>query len=333
MNWYYIDGPRRVGPLNETEWAELLRTGVIQPETLVWHEGMEKWTPYKLVSPPEEPGAGTTDSVEHIPEEPEETPEAFAARVVDLDYPVNLGRCVSRAWEVWISDLLPMVGAASIFTVFNLIVGKAAGALNFLEVLPLVVVQGILAGGLYDYYLHRMRGVPASITVMFSGFQTRFLTPLALQAIVSYLVSLLCFWPMKIAIKMLGIDALRADPTALAARFESDPNAVLVFLLVFLACSIPAVYFAFCWMFSIPLIIDKHMAFWPAMQLSRRKVLQHPWRVGVVSVVAGFLGIVGIIGFLIGAFFTAPLYFLVLLYLYEDMFNVPPRKPDGSQTH
>ena len=49
MNWYYIDGPRRVGPHNETAWAELVRTGIIQPETLVWHEGMEKWTPYREV--------------------------------------------------------------------------------------------------------------------------------------------------------------------------------------------------------------------------------------------------------------------------------------------
>jgi len=130
---------------------------------------------------------------------------------------------------------------------------------------------------------------------------------------------------------MLGFDATNVDQASITARLQSDPNAFLVLLLVLLTCLIPAIYFAFCWMFAVPLIVDKRMNFWPAMQLSRRKVLQHPWRISVVSVVAGILGIAGVVGFLICVFLTLPLYFLVMLYLYEDMFN-EPRKPGTPQT-
>jgi len=63
------------------------------------------------------------------------------------------------------------------------------------------------------------------------------------------------------------------------------------------------------------------MEFWPAMQLSRRKVLQHPWRVSWLVIVAGLLGFSGILGFVIGIFFTLPLYSLLFLFIYEDMFN------------
>ena len=85
-------------------------------------------------------------------------------------------------------------------------------------------------------------------------------------------------------------------------------------------------------MFSIPLIVDKDLAFWPAMKLSRAKVLQHPWRIGVLAVCAGVLGTLGILGFFIGIIFTLPLNYLVMLALYEEIFNPPtsiePPKPE-----
>jgi len=52
MNWYYIDGPKRVGPLTETEWDALVRRGAIQPETRVWNEELPSWVPWKDVPKP-----------------------------------------------------------------------------------------------------------------------------------------------------------------------------------------------------------------------------------------------------------------------------------------
>ena len=69
-------------------------------------------------------------------------------------------------------------------------------------------------------------------------------------------------------------------------------------------------------MFALPLIIDKRLPFWAAMNLSRRKVMQHPWKVGLLTVVAGMVGIVGLI-------FTIPVYIAATLYLYEDIFSEP----------
>ena len=310
MNWYYIDGPLRVGPINETEWAELVASGKILPETLVWHEGVEKWTPYRLMTPLEV----DPPDFEEVLETKEESPEEFAARVVDLDYPVDFDRCISQAWKVFKSNFWELVGATLL--IFAAIV--AGAKLPILEYAVPMLLQGVLMGGLYKIYLYRLRGQPSVFTDLFAGFEPSLFKQLALQNLVSALVSQMCFIPVLIAMKMKEITFQNLQET-----LTGDPQIALVLMLVFLACAIPAIYFSFCWMFALPLIVDKGMAFWPAMQLSRAKVLQHPWRISVLLVIAGIVAISGMLGFGLGVVFTLPLYFLIELFQYEDIFNPP----------
>jgi len=51
MDWYYVDAGQQAGPVEETQLEELSRSGKIQPDTLVWHEGMTEWQPYSAVKP------------------------------------------------------------------------------------------------------------------------------------------------------------------------------------------------------------------------------------------------------------------------------------------
>ena len=56
---------------------------------------------------------------------------------------------------------------------------------------------------------------------------------------------------------------------------------------------IPAIYLSISWMFSLPLIIDKQMEFWPAMSASRRMVAKHWWLVFGLMVVCGLINLAG----------------------------------------
>lgn len=38
MNWYYVDQGQPAGPVNDAQFEELVRSGKIQPATLVWRE-------------------------------------------------------------------------------------------------------------------------------------------------------------------------------------------------------------------------------------------------------------------------------------------------------
>lgn len=43
MNWYYAEQGKQVGPVSEEQFDEMVRGGKIQPDTLVWREGMAAW--------------------------------------------------------------------------------------------------------------------------------------------------------------------------------------------------------------------------------------------------------------------------------------------------
>ena len=43
MDWFYIDGGERRGPVSETGLSELIRSGKIGSATLVWREGWSDW--------------------------------------------------------------------------------------------------------------------------------------------------------------------------------------------------------------------------------------------------------------------------------------------------
>ena len=57
MNWYYVDAGQQAGPVDDAQLEELLRSGRIQSDTLVWREGMVNWQPYSQVKSPAPPAA------------------------------------------------------------------------------------------------------------------------------------------------------------------------------------------------------------------------------------------------------------------------------------
>ena len=50
MDWHYAEGGERKGPVSEEEFQQLVSSGVITSDTLVWQAGMENWLPYGQVS-------------------------------------------------------------------------------------------------------------------------------------------------------------------------------------------------------------------------------------------------------------------------------------------
>jgi uncharacterized RDD family membrane protein YckC len=49
MAWYYAEAGKQAGPVDDTQLNGLVQSGRIQPETLVWQEGMANWQPYNQV--------------------------------------------------------------------------------------------------------------------------------------------------------------------------------------------------------------------------------------------------------------------------------------------
>ena len=43
MKWYYAEGGKQIGPVEESALDDLVRQGVVRDDTLVWREGMAAW--------------------------------------------------------------------------------------------------------------------------------------------------------------------------------------------------------------------------------------------------------------------------------------------------
>jgi hypothetical protein len=47
--WYYTQSGQRYGPVPEPDFIKLFETALVSPDTLVWSEGLEAWTPARNV--------------------------------------------------------------------------------------------------------------------------------------------------------------------------------------------------------------------------------------------------------------------------------------------
>ncbi len=89
----------------------------------------------------------------------------------------------------------------------------------------------------------------------------------------------------------------------------------------FTLCVLPGVYLWVAWTFAVPLIVDRQMDFWPAMEVSRKVVHKHWWSVFGLMLLVYIIACAGILACVIGIVVTAPIAFAAVMYAYEDVFG------------
>ena len=101
-------------------------------------------------------------------------------------------------------------------------------------------------------------------------------------------------------------------------------------------CILPGVYLAVGYLFALPLIIDKKLDFWPAMEVSRQVVHRHWWTMFLFALVLVLITCLGVLLCGVGLIIAAPVTFAALSYVYEDLFGaagsaaeviIPPTGP------
>jgi uncharacterized membrane protein len=120
-------------------------------------------------------------------------------------------------------------------------------------------------------------------------------------------------------------------------------GAVLVAALVtvgFVLCILPGIYLAVAYMFVMPLIIDKKLDFWPAMEVSRQVVHKQWWSMFLFALVMVLIACAGALLCGVGLVIAGPLIIAAMTYVYEDIFGdrsapaviVPPATGGGEVT-
>lgn len=220
---------------------------------------------------------------------------------------IDVFGCLGRSFEFWKANLLPLVGA----TVVMMLVQMAASFIPILGLLSGLLLNGVFYGGLYYYYLGKMRGETRTLGDIFAGFSKAFV-PLMLANILTALLICIVVAPFFGPVFFEIIKAVMAgsqEPPDL-----SGASVGLIFLGM-----IPVLYLGVSWAFTFVLVIDKGLGPWTAMEVSRRLVTRQWFRVFFVFLLGSILACLGIIALFVGVVFTIPLLIAASMYAYEDL--------------
>ena len=228
------------------------------------------------------------------PPPPAANAAALAQEILARDYSLNIRSCVRRGWKLLKGEFWPFVGiTALLFALLGFASSFGGASMSHGEPNQAVeitstlamLVWGPLMGGLLFYFLKKIRREAATVETAFCGFNSQRFLHLFLAGFVTSLLT----W--------LG----------------------------FVCLALPGIYLTIAWMFTLPLVMDKQLDFWSAMELSRKVVTKHWFKFFGFGLVLLLLVFAGALALFIGVFVMSPLVLAALMYAYEDIFaNLAP---------
>ncbi len=310
MSSYKIIGGdgQEYGPVTTDQLQQWIAEGRINGQTLIQIEGAEEWQAAGTV--PELAGllggAGGAIPAAAGPQ------PAAAEEILARDYLVQTGAWIGAGWELVKARFWLLVGA----TLVILLIQGAAESIPYAGSIAGIIITGPLYGGLYWLNLRLIRGEPAEFSDAFAGFNRAF-AQLMLVNIVISLIIVACLVP--------GAAGIAGGIFLMDEVSGEVGTAVIVVGSVFALVGVVAVtYLTVCWLFAIPLVVDRQMDFWGAMKLSRAQVSKHWWGMFGYTIVVGLVVMLGILLCCIGILVTIPIAVAATMYAYEDIFGGHP---------
>jgi len=150
--------------------------------------------------------------------------------------------------------------------------------------------------------------------------------------IIGWAVGVLLGSVLHAGVLYMFIRRIRGEPVELGDMFAGFNVAlqplILAGLLVsaltavgFVLCVLPGIYLAVCYIFVLPLVIDKKLDFWPAMEVSRQVVHKNWWPMFLFAIVMLLIVCLGAIACGLGLIIAMPVVFAAAMYVYEDLFG------------
>ena len=212
------------------------------------------------------------------------------------DYDFSIGSVLSESWE-------RTSGLKGSFW--------AAGAIVFLV---MIVIGGIFGGG---------SAVLVGNDDVIAG---------GLSSILLQLVIMAVMYPFMAGIMMLGIERSVDLPLSYKSVFGYFAYtlpllgvAVLMSILIvigYLLLIIPGIYLSLAYMFAVPLVVEKNLGIWDAMETSRKAVTSHWFKLFFLFLIMSVILIISALPFGIGLIWTYPMMVAMMGVMYRDIFGV-----------
>ena len=138
--------------------------------------------------------------------------------------------------------------------------------------------------------------------------------------------------PLIVGVIMLAIHYSRGEPIAFNSIFnyyhltgKLALAGLLIYIMTiigFVLLILPGIYLSIAYVFTLPLIADKGMGVWDAMELSRKAVTKHWFKVFGLFFLLSLIMTLGALALGIGLIWAVPLLFVTLYgLLYPLIFD------------
>jgi hypothetical protein len=290
---------KEYGPVSVEQLRQWISEGRVNGQTMARPEGETEWKPLSAFA----------DFAELLQGTPSQAPlpptlggtRLPATSALDRDYNLDIGACIARSWELVKQNFWPVVGVSLLIMVISGVINQVIGLASGPAMRGMILQRHISPGGLSIILGTSMLGSPIYTLLMAGLFK--------------YYIKLIRAEGPTIADAFAGFSPL-AGQLLLLGLVTGFLNT-----LGFILCILPGIYLSVSWIFALPLVVDRNLGFWDAMELSRKVVAKHWFIVFAFLLVIGLLAACGIIACCVGVFVTMPIASIALMYAYEDIFG------------
>lgn len=200
--------------------------------------------------------------------------------------------------------------------------------------------KGIIIAGLVVFYT-AMFAVMFILTLVggLLGASTESGSGLALITSIINMVATFLSYPFLAGINMVGIRQAAGQPVRFGeifSHFDRSVPIVITTLLMsvltligYVLFVLPGIYLSFAYLLAIPLVVERGLTPWQALETSRKAISQHWFKVFGLFLVLGLLMLLSIIPLGIGLIWTLPWAIVAIGVLYRTIFGVLPA-PAGN---
>jgi hypothetical protein len=290
---------KEYGPVSAEQLRAWIAEGRVNGQTSVWSESAGEWKPL-AVFPEFADNLSATPSGA-TPAAAGETVVATPEMVLGRDYSLDIGNCITRSWELVKKHLGSMVGITTLVMVVIFAINQLFGLLSRPAITGMITEHRFSIGAIAIVLVTSILTTPVYV-VLTAGLLKYYLKLIrGEQAGVADAFS--GFGPALGQLVLLG----------LASGFLS--------LIGYCLCILPGIYLTVSWMFAVPLVIDREMGFWEAMEFSRKVVAKHWFLMLALQLLCGLLAACGVIACCVGILVSLPFGMATLMYAYEDIFG------------
>ena len=150
------------------------------------------------------------------------------------------------------------------------------------------------------------------------------------------LVSVLVTYPLMVGLMMIAIKHSVGIATTASMVFDYYPKTIPIFLtyllmivmigIGFFLLVIPGLYLLFAYMLALPLVADKSLGVWEALETSRKALTPCWFRVAGLSLIGSLVVFVSAIPMGIGLIWALPFLGLAMAIVYRDVLGVAVTK-------